>query len=84
MMAKQQRAPSFTEQLRQRTAKALGCLPCPTCGRMDGPSNRDAAAKIGVNTTTLWRFLNGKQPSGPLVDQLVAWLAQRKPRKDGS
>lgn len=73
---------TFTEQLRRDVATALGCAPCPTCGRMDGPSNRAAATIIGVNQSTLWRFLvSGKQPSGPLVDQLVAWLEKRKAQR---
>lgn len=43
---------------------------CPTCGV---PRHfREVADKIGVNHTTLWRFMRGGKPSANLLDALYA------------
>lgn len=57
---------TFTENLRLKVQEAMGWqeLDC-----------RDLAHKLGVAHSSVWRFVSdGKNPSAPLIDKLMAWL----------
>lgn len=66
---------SFTDDLRQRVKKKLGY--CPTCGQSTKTNTRQAAKRVGVSHTNLWRFLSGKSPSAATIDAVVRWLEGR-------
>jgi hypothetical protein len=70
---------TFTDDLRQRVRDRLGDAVCPTCGQETNPLGvRTKAQLIGVDHSTLWRFLRGGKPSSALIDALVSWLEQAK------
>jgi len=73
---RQHRAGKFTDQLRQRVQERLGV--CPTCGGATNGSVRashSAARRLKIGYSTLTRFVNGGDPSAPLIDKLEGWLA---------
>lgn len=71
----------FTNALRLRVSSRIEC--CETCGQpKKGNSIRKLASDIGVNHSSLWRFLTGKLPSATMVDKLIAWLEGEETNKD--
>ena len=76
---------SFTDELRQRVRERLAF--CPTCGQptTEGGVRAQSDAIPGVSHTTLWRFLTGRgDPSGKLIDTLVAWLDESGGGQEGA
>lgn len=65
------------ERLRTRLRTAVGTCPC--CKRPRGLT-KPLAAEVGVNHSTLWRFLKGSTPTPPLVEKLEKWLGRQERR----
>jgi hypothetical protein len=77
------RSKPFTEELRLRLAEALGRKPCPTCGHIPPQSVRGDAKKVGITSSTLWRFLAGKRPSADAINAIYGFLQRASQQPEG-
>jgi hypothetical protein len=65
---------TITELVRAEVARRV---------REEGLSYREVGRQVGVEHTTIFRFLGGgRRPSGDLLDRLWDWLGWGDPRAD--